>query len=947
MVAFLYLASVGVVVALTRAWPDNEPAIFTLLAAGTLLVVLFMDMVPPAAFGRWRRPLEGIGAIVFLGLLMALTGAAGSPFLVGFYLVVAGTALSAEGRAPIAVALVGTFTIAMVGLLDATVAGPLEPQALAWVGINAVSLILLADIATAAARSQRHARDEALRASRFDALTGLYNRSFFFTTMEQEIRRSDRMGRGFTLLMLDLDDLKPVNDTFGHQWGDRLLKAIADVVRRTVRFTDAAARYGGDEFVVLLPETDAAGGYVVAEKLRRDIAALTLHAADRNVRSSISVGLVAYPDDGSNIEQLVSAADVAMYEAKRRGKNRIVGYQTRTERVATDIDADTHDMVQLDPAEDVRTGGDPAPWGDALPEGGARVSYGDARDHPLNESPLRPPGRRRSDHTTISVEPDDAGPAPWSTEVYPPTQPPVRPSRGPPDADEPPEPPTRMRTAIDAGDVRAAPDASDQPWLTRTDTSLTQPPQTRTGRADDAPPQRPAARPARWLQRQPQRRDPPRWRATLDRAAHRARRPAARPRGLTGGHVGRDVYSHAMSQLPERGFGTRAIKAATRAPRVEQGPAAVPIYQSATFHAADVDDYAALIGFERPGYTYARIENPTADAMASAFAELHGAEAGFAFGSGMGAIHAALISLLRAGDRIVCTRAVYGSTRALMERVLARLGVQVVFVDPIDLDAVEQALATAPTRLLYAETISNPTIVVADLARLAEAAHRHGAVVVVDNTFASPYLCRPLELGVDIVLESATKWLAGHSDVIAGAVAGSAQSIRAVRDVAIDTGGIVAPFSAFLVLRGMQTLHVRMDRHSATALALAMHLDGAAGVRRVVYPGHPGHPQADIIARELRAGGGMLALELASREVAAAFIDGLTIPPVTATLGSVVTYAVHPPTATHRQLDEEQLREAGIPPGLVRISAGLEDAEDLLADVDAALAVATGAGRSA
>jgi cystathionine beta-lyase/cystathionine gamma-synthase len=395
----------------------------------------------------------------------------------------------------------------------------------------------------------------------------------------------------------------------------------------------------------------------------------------------------------------------------------------------------------------------------------------------------------------------------------------------------------------------------------------------------------------------------------------------------------------------QHGFGTRAIKAATRAPRVEQGPASVPIYQTATFHARDVDDYAQLIGFERPGYTYARIENPTADAMAAAFAEMHGAEAGFAFGSGMGAVHAALVSLLRAGERIVCTRAVYGSTRALMERVLARLGVEVVFVDPVDLEAVDDALAASPTRLLYAETISNPTIVVADLASLADLAHRHGAVVVVDNTFASPYLCRPLELGVDIVLESATKWLGGHSDVIAGAVAGTAERLRAVRDVAIDTGGIAAPFSAFLVLRGMQTLHVRMDRHSQTAKALASHLEGAAGVRRVAYPGLASHPQADVAARELRAGGGMLALELASRESAAAFIDGLSIPPVTATLGSVTTYAVHPPSATHRQLDEAQLQAAGIPPGLVRISAGLEDAADLLADVDAALAVATRVGQ--
>jgi len=482
VVALLFLASVAVVVALTRAWPEQEPAIFTLLAAGMLLVVLFMDMVPPAAFGRYRRPLEGIGAIVFLGLLMTFTGGAGSPFLVGFYLVAAGTALSSEGRAPLAVALVGAGTIAAVGLLDAIIGGPLEPEALAWVGINAVSLILLADIATAAARSQRHARDEALRASRFDALTGLYNRSFFFTTMEQEIRRSDRMGRGFTLLMLDLDDLKPVNDTFGHQWGDRLLKAIADTVRHTIRFTDAAARYGGDEFVVLLPETDAAGGYVVGEKLRRDIYALTLHAADRNVRSSVSVGLVAYPDDGGTIEQLVAAADVAMYEAKRRGKNRIVGYQMRTERVATDIDADSHDLVQLTPSDAVRTGGDPAPWGGSRPEGGGRGYYGD----PAAETRPESPGRRTSDRSTIPVEPDEDAAPPWSTGVTQPSRAPERPRPQALPPEEPPEPPSRARTAVEA---------PDQPWLTRTESSGGEAtlPGNGAAKVEDLPPGRPAA----------------------------------------------------------------------------------------------------------------------------------------------------------------------------------------------------------------------------------------------------------------------------------------------------------------------------------------------------------------------------------------------------------------------------------------------------------------------
>ena len=390
-----------------------------------------------------------------------------------------------------------------------------------------------------------------------------------------------------------------------------------------------------------------------------------------------------------------------------------------------------------------------------------------------------------------------------------------------------------------------------------------------------------------------------------------------------------------------RGFGTRAIKAATHVSNVEQQPGSVPIYQSATFHAEDVADYADIIGYTKPGYVYSRIQNPTATAMAEAFAELHGADAGFAFGSGMAAIHAAVLSLVSAGDRIVATGAVYGSTRALFSNVFTRLGVEVVYVDPMDETAVEAALDGARTRILYLETISNPTLVVADLERLAEMAHRHGAMVVVDNTFASPYLCQPLALGVDLVVESATKWLSGHSDVIAGVVAGRRELIDDIRDLATDTGGIVAPFSAFLVLRGMQTLHVRLDRHSQSALSLATHLEASPDVRRVAYPGLPSHPQASIAQRQLRAGGGMLALELASRAAAATFIDALTIPPVTASLGSVLTYAVHPPSATHRQLDETQLATVGIAPGLVRVSVGLEDVADLLADFDLALQAAT------
>lgn len=389
-------------------------------------------------------------------------------------------------------------------------------------------------------------------------------------------------------------------------------------------------------------------------------------------------------------------------------------------------------------------------------------------------------------------------------------------------------------------------------------------------------------------------------------------------------------------------FGTRAIRAASIPAPVHQVPTAVPIYQTATFSAEDAADLGDILGDRRPGFAYSRLDNPTAAAMADAIADLEGAQAGFALGSGMAAIHAAVSSLVRAGDRIVATRAVYGSTRTLFSRVLRRFGVDTDFVDPIDLEAVEAALASG-ARLLYLETISNPTIVVADLTSLIELAHRHGARVVVDNTFASPYLCRPIELGADLVVESATKWLGGHSDVVAGAVVGSRGLIDEVRQMQTDVGGIVAPFSAFLVLRGIETLHVRMDRHSQTALGLARYLEGQDGVRAVFYPGLPSHPQAQVAQRLLRAGGGMLALDLGDRGAASAFLDALRLPPRTASLGAVQTIAVHPPSTTHRQFDDAELAASGIKPGLVRVSVGLEDPEDLIADVAAGLAAARAA----
>ena len=396
------------------------------------------------------------------------------------------------------------------------------------------------------------------------------------------------------------------------------------------------------------------------------------------------------------------------------------------------------------------------------------------------------------------------------------------------------------------------------------------------------------------------------------------------------------------------GFSTRAIRAATRMREVHERPTSIPIYQTATFSAETVEALAAAVAEQEGGYAgygYSRLANPTVDALGDAVAELEGAEAGFALASGMAAIHAALLSVAGAGDRIVATRAVYGSTQSLLVRVLGRLGVRTEFVDVTDLDAVDRALRSEPARVLYLETISNPTIVVADIAALSAIARRHGAVVVVDSTFASPYLVRPLALGADLVVHSATKYLSGHSDVLAGVVAGSRERVHAVRRVQVDTGATLAPLAAFLVLRGLPTLAVRMERQAATAAALATLLEGRPGVERVHYPGLASHPQHDLAVRQLRLPGAMLAFELADgRAAGAAFVDALAIPERTASLGSIHTIVAHAASTTHRQLDAAQLAAAGIGPGLLRVSVGLEDEEDLVADVEAALDAARAAG---
>jgi methionine-gamma-lyase len=386
------------------------------------------------------------------------------------------------------------------------------------------------------------------------------------------------------------------------------------------------------------------------------------------------------------------------------------------------------------------------------------------------------------------------------------------------------------------------------------------------------------------------------------------------------------------------GFSTRAIRAATRAPHVDQVPSNVPIYQAAAFSTADAAELGDVLTGAVPGYAYSRIDNPTTSALANAVAELEGAEAGLAFASGMAAIHAGILSVVHAGQTIVATQAVYGTTRDLLTNVLSKLGVATEFVDARDLEAVDSTLRRTGSSVLYVETVSNPTIIVADIAALAKVAHTRGALLLVDNTFASPYACRPIELGADLVMHSATKYLSGHGDVLAGVAVGSKERVAAMRPILVDAGASLAPLAAFLVLRGLPTLAIRMERHSQTAMELATWLSGQDGIERVLYPGLPTDPGHEIATRQLRVFGGMLAFELAGgRDAGRAFLDAMVVAERTASLGSVRTITAHPPSTTHRQLDAAALRAAGIAPGLLRCSVGLEDAEDLRADFELGL----------
>jgi diguanylate cyclase (GGDEF)-like protein len=322
IVGYAFLIACAAIVTVSGRWPATAPAIYALLVAGALWILVVHDVLPRSVPSRGLTLLEGSGAIAFFTALIVLTGGADSPFFFGYFLVAAGAALIVGGLASFVLAV--TITAAyLVALAFMTRGTTLEPGQVVVVGVNVIALWLLSYLASVVAREQRRTRDVAVRLSLHDALTRLYNRSYLFAVLDREIARAGRTDRRFSVLMLDLDMLKPMNDRHGHHFGDRLLREVAEVIRGGVRLIDSAARYGGDEFAVVLPETDPAGALVVAEKLRRGIAAIRIPAGSEAVRTTASIGIVGFPDDGRTADTLMAGADAAMYEAKRRGKDRI------------------------------------------------------------------------------------------------------------------------------------------------------------------------------------------------------------------------------------------------------------------------------------------------------------------------------------------------------------------------------------------------------------------------------------------------------------------------------------------------------------------------------------------------------------------------------------------------------------------------------------------------
>jgi len=375
------------------------------------------------------------------------------------------------------------------------------------------------------------------------------------------------------------------------------------------------------------------------------------------------------------------------------------------------------------------------------------------------------------------------------------------------------------------------------------------------------------------------------------------------------------------------GFATIAIHTGSE-PDEATGSVTVPIYQTST--------YAQDALGKNKGYEYARTQNPTRAALERNVAALEGAKFGFAFASGMAAIDATL-RLVKAGEHVIVSDNTYGGTARLFNRILANYNIEFDYVDTSDALNVEAAVKPN-TKMVFLETPTNPVMIVTDLKEVSEVAHRTGARVVCDNTFLSPYLQRPMEFGVDIVVHSTTKYLNGHSDGVGGIVVLNDEDDAAwIGFVQNSAGAILSPFDSWLVMRGTKTLALRMEQHDKSGRSVAAFLEEHPKVKKVYYPGSVSHPQHALARRQQRGFGGMVAFDVGSLAAARKILESVKLCTLAESLGGVETLISHPATMTHASVDEEKRNRLGITDGLVRISVGIEDTDDIIADLDQAL----------
>lgn len=369
------------------------------------------------------------------------------------------------------------------------------------------------------------------------------------------------------------------------------------------------------------------------------------------------------------------------------------------------------------------------------------------------------------------------------------------------------------------------------------------------------------------------------------------------------------------------------------------GPLSTPIYQSSTFVFDNAAQGAARFAGDEAGYIYSRLGNPTTRELELKIAALEEMEDGAATATGMGAVSASVLSFLAQGDHLIASRAVYGCTFALFSHMLPKFGIEVTFVDMEDHNAVENALKPN-TKMIFAETPINPNLVVIDLAFIGDFAKRHNLISVIDNTFMTPLLQKPKHFGIDIVLHSATKYLNGHGDVVAGLVCGSKEHIETIKlTVLKDIGATISPHDAWLIIRGMKTLSVRMERHCNNAQKVAEFLAQHEKIEQVYYPGLKSHPGNKFIGTQMKAAGGVIAFELkGTLEMGAQFINATKLCTLAVSLGDAETLIQHPASMTHSPYTPEERLAAGISDGLVRISVGLEEADDIIDDLAQALA---------